>query len=306
MAYEKLNLQDGQVLDAAALAHMEDGIENAVPPPDGNFNQLVTDGAGNVGWAPRLAYQYSESSISWDGTTDGRTVVTIPINENINLNFYKVSDTFWESEKLIGSYVTVNGAEALGLPQTFEITSDMITSPEAAAATMIQVSPSSVFPVILSVSDGFDEYEQGVYVLLAKAEELQSLFHIPAEKDVFAKTIATAPIYKTIPQEYLPNNTKRMTVVINMDESDNYVASATYDEIASAITSGQTVMCAYGQKAFQLVNSPALSDIAPMDSIPNHSFICVDNSGTYATLYWIEINANNSVSFTTKKLTFDT
>lgn len=33
MAYEKLNLQDGQVLDAAALAHMEDGIENAVPPP---------------------------------------------------------------------------------------------------------------------------------------------------------------------------------------------------------------------------------------------------------------------------------
>lgn len=33
MAYEKLNLQDGQVLDAATLAHMEAGIENAVPPP---------------------------------------------------------------------------------------------------------------------------------------------------------------------------------------------------------------------------------------------------------------------------------
>lgn len=29
-------------------------------PPNGNFNQLVTDGAGNVGWAPRLAYSYSE------------------------------------------------------------------------------------------------------------------------------------------------------------------------------------------------------------------------------------------------------
>lgn len=35
MAYEKLNLQDGQVLDAAVLAHMEDDIENAVPHPVG-------------------------------------------------------------------------------------------------------------------------------------------------------------------------------------------------------------------------------------------------------------------------------
>lgn len=31
MAYEKLNLQDGQVLDAAVLAHMEDG--NLTPHP---------------------------------------------------------------------------------------------------------------------------------------------------------------------------------------------------------------------------------------------------------------------------------
>lgn len=30
MAYEKLNLQDGQVLDAAALAHMEEGISSSV------------------------------------------------------------------------------------------------------------------------------------------------------------------------------------------------------------------------------------------------------------------------------------
>lgn len=252
-----------------------------------------------------MAYSYSESSISWDGTTDGRTIVTYPENENLNLNFYKVSDTFWDFDKLVGAYVTVNGAEALHLPQTFEITADMLQNDYGAARVVVKVVPA-VFPVILSISDGYDEYEQGVYVLLAKAEELQSLFNIPAENDVFAKSIATAPIYKTIPQEYLPNNTKQMTVVIDMDENNNYVASATYDEIADAITAGRYVMCTYGTQAFQLVSSQALSDIAPMIGLPAHMFLHVGDSGTYATLNWIYINSNNEVSFTTKNLTFAT
>lgn len=54
MAYEKLNLQDGQVLDAAALAHMEDGIENALHPPLeilANWLQTVRGmWAGHQGW----------------------------------------------------------------------------------------------------------------------------------------------------------------------------------------------------------------------------------------------------------------
>lgn len=56
MAYEPLNLQNGQVLTADDLQHMEQGIADVLPDNPGAYQYPATDGDGNMVWADRLAY----------------------------------------------------------------------------------------------------------------------------------------------------------------------------------------------------------------------------------------------------------
>lgn len=168
-----------------------------------------------------------------------------PVTESENLTFYKVSDTFWDTPMLTGAYVTVNGAEALHLPQTFEITADMLQTNYEMERSIIQVIPAE-FPVILSITAGYDEYEQGVYALLAKAEDIQAMLGIPVENDVFAQEIATPPIVVPLPNEYLSMNyfyAKRNSNtgeldknVLYRDEHKQYLASP--KELSAALSAG--------------------------------------------------------------------
>ena len=56
MAYEPLNLQNGQTLTAEDLQHMEHGIAGVLPQNPGDYQYPATDGDGNMVWADRLAY----------------------------------------------------------------------------------------------------------------------------------------------------------------------------------------------------------------------------------------------------------
>ena len=60
MAYTPLNLQNGQVLTAEDLQHMEQGIADVLPQNPGAYQYPATDGDGNMVWADRLAYENTQ------------------------------------------------------------------------------------------------------------------------------------------------------------------------------------------------------------------------------------------------------
>lgn len=74
MAYEPLNLQNGQTLTAEDLQHMEEGIAGVLPQNPGAYQYPATDGDGNLVWEDRLAYSEAAKRVvlesyemtSWD------------------------------------------------------------------------------------------------------------------------------------------------------------------------------------------------------------------------------------------------
>lgn len=85
MAYEKQTFEDGQVLEAKHLNHMEDGIEEA--------NKAIV----SVG----------SDTLTWDGNTEG-----LPFVDLGDMKIYKVSDLTPSAEFFANGLVITTSAEA--------------------------------------------------------------------------------------------------------------------------------------------------------------------------------------------------
>lgn len=254
------------------------------PPPDGNFNQLVTDGAGNVGWAPRLAYQKETFSWDYDANSEYEEVQTESFGTLV-LADKKV----WTNDMLRSIVLTAPNGQVLAAANMWDymVEEGYVTDDWVFCEGFMAIRKPNTYVGVFNTTFS----SVGLYIF----------------KGIISHVEAVLSKKKTIDPKFLPANIKPLIVTIEMDDSDNKVASATYEEIASAITSGQTVMCVYGTQAFKLVDSPVLSDIAPMlEALPAHSFFHVTNYGTYANFEWIDINSNNEVIFIAKELTYAT
>lgn len=90
--------------------------------PDGASanQQLVTDREGVVKWEEKPFYHFQDTEvITWDGDTTGREEVSLG-----DLSFYKISDTIYPPDSIIGSTFTIMRN---GVPEDIVITDEMFT-----------------------------------------------------------------------------------------------------------------------------------------------------------------------------------
>ena len=91
--YEKQNFQSGQILTAAQLNHIEEGIEKILPAIEaGTEKQLVSDSDGNLMWIDTTHGFTTEEVIILEdyALTVGGIAITIssPWDENSKMSFY--------------------------------------------------------------------------------------------------------------------------------------------------------------------------------------------------------------------------
>ena len=75
MSYEKQNFQPGQILTAAQLNHIEDGVVSVLPTVEGNEKYLAVDKDGSLIWEDRYGYTYYEESILCPQQSSSNTLV---------------------------------------------------------------------------------------------------------------------------------------------------------------------------------------------------------------------------------------
>lgn len=92
MAYEKLNLADGDTLKAEHLSHMEDGIKEA--------NKVIVTEGGDT--------------MTWDGNTEGLV--------NLADTFFKVSNAVPPTPDELANGATVMMSQSIGLPPEISFT----------------------------------------------------------------------------------------------------------------------------------------------------------------------------------------
>lgn len=163
---------------------------------------LLKEGAGGAKtWA-----DLGESigfEITWDGSTEGREVISQSMSDAVTLNYYKVSDEYLTVDQLVGAVMTVSGvadsAFSSFLPETYTITAENVTEKNGYAVVTAQY-----IPLVVSAQAGTElGCSQGVYVLLAEAEAMSQLLSQTIEDNIFATKLKKADIY-TIPADYLP------------------------------------------------------------------------------------------------------
>lgn len=109
MAYEPLNLQNGQVLTAEDVQHIEQGVQNVLPQNPGAYQYPATDGSGNMVWADRLAYTEDNWNIKfvYDENNANNVVASN------GTKYYYVSDHVCTPAQLVEdidySYIGYNG-----------------------------------------------------------------------------------------------------------------------------------------------------------------------------------------------------
>lgn len=88
MAYEPLNLQNGQVLTAEDVQHIEQGVQDVLPQNPGAYQYPATDGDGNMAWADMLAYSIPAFNFEYSGSTAGLPSFTVQGDEFTGLKKY--------------------------------------------------------------------------------------------------------------------------------------------------------------------------------------------------------------------------
>ncbi len=98
---------------------------NSMPDGASANQQLVTDNEGVVKWEEKpFYYSQDTEAITWDGDTTGRE----EIPQGDTASYYKISDTIYPPDGIIGSTFTImrNGA-----PEDIVITDDMFVGPSS-------------------------------------------------------------------------------------------------------------------------------------------------------------------------------
>lgn len=177
----------------------ETPVENVAQALD-----LLKEGAGGAKTWADLG-ETIDFEITWDGSTEGREVISQPMSDEVTLNYYKVSDEYLTANQLVGAVMTVSGvadsAFSSFLPETYTITAEDVTEQDGYVVVGAQY-----IPLVLSAQVGTElGCSQGVYVLLAEAEVMTQLAGITIEDNIFATKLRKADIH-TIPEDYLPES----------------------------------------------------------------------------------------------------
>lgn len=293
MAYEKLNLQDGQVLDAAALAHMEDGIENAVPPSTvivgqraaSANQQLVTDANGTATWVDSLAFESTQNVvIQEDDVGDGPVTGAMP----------DYSDD------------GVLAATAIVVGETYIVTYDGVNY--TGVAQLAENGAGSNYPGV-RLFGSYGDFSYAPLRLYAYGPGI----YVDYENDGThsLKIIHVATTVSTIDPKFLPDiRGTAFYVNVTQTDTDTYTADKTYAEISNAIANGRIPYCVYGDYLLPMVLSTSgmLSGIAPaLEVADSHNFFAVvpniDNENQF---YFISvvINKFNQVFAISKEFFF--
>lgn len=186
---------------------------NSMPDGASANQQLVTDNEGVVKWEEKpFYYSQDTDAITWDGDTTGRE----EIPQGDTASFYKISDTIYPPDGIIGGTFTImrNGAPE-GIVITNEMFSDMSSiSPGTWVVNYDGAAVLASQPAM--VSDGISG---GLYYLKTDTFYVSSLSLIKTTlKEIDPVYIPTIPAEKLpeIPAEKLP---KQYKISINPDNS---------------------------------------------------------------------------------------
>lgn len=106
--------------DSYKIYASKDYVDSKGLPDGASANQqLVTDREGVVKWEEKPFYKFQDvDGITWDGDTAGREKVPLSDTDS----FYKISDTIYPPDSIIGSTFTIMRN---GVPEDIVITDDM-------------------------------------------------------------------------------------------------------------------------------------------------------------------------------------
>lgn len=245
MAYEPLNLQNGQTLTAEDLQHMEHGIAGVLPQNPGAYQYPATDGDGNLVWADRLAYS-DEQRVYWNGIDNFQFAGTEPDSSN-----YESWTTPFDTN---ASYsVLFDGV----------LYKDVTLISGEYTADLGSVGFSD-YPFVV----GYDLEMGRVGYIQTSVDGNHTISIYTASESV-----------KTIDPKFLPDlRGTAFYVNVTQTDTDTYTADKTYTEISNAITNGLIPYCVYGNYLLPMVNSTSgmLSGIAPaIAASKKHNFFAV-------------------------------
>ena len=189
---------------------------NSMPDGASANQQLVTDREGVVKWEAKPFYHFQDTEvITWDGDTTGREEVPFG-----GLSFWKISDTIYPPDGIIGSIFTVMNN---GVPEDIVITDGMLEdfSSQIPGAWLVSYNDMPAFgsgPAIDQVhsSGGLYYLKTDTYyvsslpLIKTTLKEIDPVYipEIPAEKlpEIPAEKLPEIPAEKLpeIPAEKLP------------------------------------------------------------------------------------------------------
>lgn len=163
---------------------------------------LLKEGAGGAKTWADLG-ESIDFEITWDGSTEGREVISNPMSDDVTLNYYKVSDEYLTADRLVGAVMTVSGVAdgaSSFIPETYTITAGDVSTEDTG---VVSVGYQDGIIWVYSIPSGTEYGSQGVYVLLAEAEVMSQILGITIEDNIFA-TKLRKDIICPVPAEYLP------------------------------------------------------------------------------------------------------
>lgn len=203
---------------------------NSMPDGASANQQLVTDREGVVKWEEKPFYTTQDvEEITWDGDTTGREEVSRGA-----LKFYKISDTIYPPDGIIGSTFTVmrNGA-----PEDIIITDEMFRDMSSISPGTWSVSLEG--PPVLGSGPALDSVGSsgGLYYSKTDSFYVSSLSLVSTVlKEIDPVYIPAIPAEKLpeIPAEKLP---KQYKISINPDNSCSVSFTDAYNMVNSGLAS---------------------------------------------------------------------
>ena len=268
---------------------------NSMPDGASANQQLVTNSEGVVKWEEKPFYQFQDvDGITWDGETAGREEVS-----QGNFAFYKISDTIYPPDGIIGKTFTImrNGA-----PEDIVITDEMFRdlSRNFPGAWIVDYNGAFVLgsgPALDSVGS-----TGGLYYLKTDSFYVSSLSLVSTVlKEIDPIYIPAIPADKLpeIPAEKLP---KQHIISINPDNSCSVSFTDAYNMVNAGLAtftlvewgSGKYMQISYTNGAQNISGTIQRAIIAELIHITDSA------SGLYiAELVWGE---SSGISVTSKTI----
>ena len=203
----------------------------------------------------------------WDGNTEEKTIIT---PEGAPFSYVKVTNDILTAEDLIGATMIVNGVAENELPLAPEAILDetcVFDNGDGFVYVSWGIPVVMAFDKAMSV-DSIECPSAGVYVMYVPSTD-------PTTTPIYCSELSKTVVHK-LDKKYLPDDIGGIKyVTIGMDDNDNYIASATYDEISEWIKAGLEVKCVCGADVLCHVNSTVMSEISTFELVNQHRFSCV-------------------------------